>query len=86
MVNPEFAARLPMQMCRLRRFKVNTKSIWLSKTFWFNALALVILVANAFGFAEFMRDPAVDQYALIIITLVNIGLRMLTKRPVKVTL
>lgn len=60
------------------------KSILLSKTFWFNVLALLVIVANAFGFAEFSRDPAVDQYALIIITLANIALRMFTKQPVKV--
>jgi hypothetical protein len=62
---------------------VNAKSVFLSKTFWFNLLALIVLVANAFGFAEFSRDPAVDQYALIIITLVNIALRVFTKQPVK---
>jgi hypothetical protein len=62
----------------------DAKSILLSKTFWFNVLALLVIVANAFGFAEFSRDPAVDQYALIIITLANIALRMFTKQPVKV--
>jgi len=62
----------------------DAKSILLSKTFWFNVLALATIVANAFGFAEFSRDPAVDQYALIIITLANIALRMFTKQPVKV--
>ncbi len=63
---------------------MNTKSIFLSKTFWFNLLALVVLVANAFGFADFQHDPALDQYALVIITLVNIALRLVTKRPVRV--
>ena len=62
----------------------DAKSILLSKTFWFNVLAVIFAVANAFGFAEFSRDPAVDQYALIIITLANIALRMFTKQPVKV--
>jgi len=62
----------------------DAKSILLSKTFWFNVLALLMIVGEAFGFAEFSRDPAVDQYALIIITLANIALRMFTKQPVKV--
>ena len=56
----------------------------MSKTFWFNLLALLVIVANVFGFAEFSRDPIVDQYALVIVTIVNIVLRFATKRPVKV--
>lgn len=62
---------------------MNAKSVWLSKIFWFNVLALIVLVANAFGFVDFQHDPVVDQYALIIITLVNIALRLVTKQQVK---
>jgi len=63
---------------------MDAKSIFLSKTFWFNLLALLVIVANVFGFAEFSRDPIVDQYALVIVTIVNIVLRFATKQPVKV--
>jgi len=61
---------------------MNAKSIFLSKTFWFNMLALVVLVANQFGFAGFDRDPNLESYALVIVTLVNIVLRLVTNRSV----
>ena len=63
---------------------METKSILLSKTFWFNLLALVVLVANAFGFADFQHDPELGTYAIIIVTVVNLALRFFTKQPVKV--
>jgi hypothetical protein len=62
---------------------MNAKSIFLSKTFWFNLLALVVLVAKPFGFGDFQADPDLESYALVIVTLVNIVLRLLTKETVK---
>ncbi len=61
---------------------MNVKSILLSKTFWFNLLALVVLVAKPFGFGDFQADPDLESYALVIVTLVNIVLRLVTNRPV----
>ncbi len=58
------------------------KSILASKVFWFNVLALVVLVSNAFGYAEFQADAQLDVYATVIITLINVALRVVTKRPV----
>lgn len=63
---------------------MNTKSIFLSKMFWFNVLAIVVLVANQFGFAGFERDPNLESYALVVVTLINILLRLMTKQPVKI--
>ncbi len=62
---------------------MNAKNIFSSKTFWFNLLALIVLVANEFGFATFERDPGLETYALVIVTLVNIVLRLVTKQPIK---
>lgn len=62
---------------------MDAKSIFLSKTLLFNGLTLLILVANQFGFAGFERDPNLEAYALVIVTLVNIVLRLMTKQPVK---
>lgn len=59
------------------------KSVFRSKTFWFNLLALAVLVANEFGFGEFQADPNLESYALVIVTVVNIVLRLVTKQPVK---
>ena len=63
---------------------MDAKSVFLSKTLWFNGLALVVLIASAFGFAEFRPDPELANYALIIITVVNFALRLVTKRSVRV--
>ena len=58
------------------------KPFYYSKTFWFNVLALIVAVANAFGFADFQADPDVLQLAVGIVALVNIGLRFITKQPI----
>lgn len=63
---------------------MDAKNVLRSKTFWFNLLALLVLVANAFGFADFQHDAAVDQIGLVIVTVVNIIIRFFTKQPVKV--
>lgn len=63
---------------------MDVKSILKSKTFWFNLIALVVIVANGFGFSEFQADPNLDSYALVIITVVNIVLRVMTRTVVKV--
>ena len=60
------------------------KSILKSKTFWFNVIALVVLVAGAFGFKNVEVDPNLESYALVIVAVVNIVLRLVTKQPVKV--
>ncbi len=60
------------------------KSIFLSKTFWFNGIALVVLVVGSFGFNEAELDPNLETYALMFVTIVNIILRLVTKKPVKV--
>ena len=59
------------------------KAVWKSKTFWFNLLALVVMITNEFGFGEFQADPNLESYALVIVTVVNIVLRLITKQPVK---
>ena len=63
---------------------MDVKSILKSKVFWFNVLALVVMVAQPFGFGDFQQDPNLDSYALVIITVVNIVLRAFTKTAVRV--
>ena len=60
------------------------KSILLSKTLWFNVIALIVLVAGSFGFTQAEIDPNLETYALVIVTVVNILLRLVTKQPVKI--
>jgi len=59
------------------------KDFWKSKTFWFNVLALVVAVAMAFGFGEFEPDPKLYEYASIVVMVVNLVLRFVTKEPIR---
>lgn len=60
----------------------DTKSFYLSKTFWFNVLAFVGLVAVSFGYGDFQVDPAVAEYASVAIVIINLILRFVTKQGV----
>jgi hypothetical protein len=60
------------------------KKFYTSKTFWFNVLALLTVVATSFGFGEFAPDEQVFEYGAVVVTLVNVVLRFLTKGPVEV--
>ena len=50
-----------------------------SRTVWFNALAVLVLVANQFGFTGWSLDPEVSTG---IVALVNLYLRFITKQPI----
>jgi len=60
-----------------------TKSLFKSKTFYFNVLALLIAVAGPFGFSDFEPSPVVAQIVLILVPLANVALRYVTKQPVR---
>ena len=58
-----------------------TKSWFLSKTLWFNILALVVMVAASFGYTgELPADWAV--FAPMLIVVINLILRFVTKQPI----
>lgn len=61
------------------------KSIFASKTFWANIVALVATVSTAFGL-DLGLDPE-SQVAIVgtVMSVVNIVLRFITKDPVSVT-
>ena len=60
------------------------KDWYKSKVLWFNVLALLVIVATAFGFVDFEAAPEVEQIGMVIVTIVNLLLRFMTKEPVKV--
>ena len=61
-----------------------SKSIFKSKTFYFNIISLLVAVAGPFGFSKFEPDPAISQIVLILVPLANIALRYITKQPVRI--
>jgi len=62
---------------------MEAKKFYKSKVFWFNVLAIIVLIANAFGFTGFKPDPEADQIAMFVILGVNLVLRYATKVPLK---
>lgn len=59
-----------------------SKSVFLSKTFWVNAVALVAMVASQYGF-----DIPVEEQAVVVtfgLALVNVVLRAMTHKAVHV--
>jgi len=58
------------------------KEWWKSKVFWFNVLALVVMLASAFGFGEFTPDEKWVEIGGIVISVINMLLRLfVTKQP-----
>ena len=60
------------------------KEFWKSKTFWFNALFLVLTVAGVFGYGEFAPDQDAKDIAMAVTLVVNLILRFVTKEPITV--
>ena len=60
-----------------------TKNILTSKTFWVNALTVAVVILNR---QEQIIDPVlIEPLALVVLPFVNIFLRAITKKPVRVT-
>jgi len=51
------------------------KSWYKSKMFWFNVLALILAIAEGFGFSEFEPSPEIAAIAFGIVAVVNVVLR-----------
>jgi hypothetical protein len=64
---------------------MDAKSIITSKTFWFNALTVLVTVASVFGYSS---DPALAQRVIdimvVITPIINIVLRLVTRQPVTI--
>ena len=60
------------------------KSIFKSKTFWFNALTLVASALVTVQDSTIISDnPEIAGAVTVIYSLVNLGLRLVTKDPIK---
>jgi len=60
------------------------KSILKSKTFYFGALSILIGIANIFGFGDYQPTSGVNEFIEIINGVLIIGLRVVTKEPVRI--
>jgi len=61
----------------------DTKSIWLSKTLYFNVLAFIVAIAVVFGYQGEL-PPEWEKWVTVVITIANLILRFFTKQAVKV--
>jgi hypothetical protein len=66
---------------------MESKPFYKSKTFWFNVVAVLVLILGQFGY-EGVISPEyqgyVDAFVPAIIAIVNLGLRLITKQPVSI--
>lgn len=60
------------------------KEFWKSKTLYFNILVLVVIVAEAFGYVDFVPNENTAEYAAAVITVINVILRFVTKEPLRI--
>jgi hypothetical protein len=58
------------------------KAFYESKTFWFNALTVVLAIAAYFGFGEFQADPKALELGSVIVAVINIVLRFATSKAI----
>lgn len=61
---------------------MDVKSIFKSKTFWFSILFGLVSLAGLFGFAEFKPESNVLELINVIVAVVMIVLRFVTKQAV----
>lgn len=62
---------------------MNDKPFYQSKVFWFNALFVIVALAGYFGFTDYQPSADVSELAAVLIAVVNLFFRFLTKVPVK---
>ena len=63
--------------------KLESKHFYQSKVFWFNTLFVIVALAGYFGFTDYQPDSQTAEIAAVVISVVNMGLRFLTKTELK---
>ena len=58
------------------------KPFWQSKTLWFNALYLVVIVASALGYSQFQPSAEVLEIGGILVAVINVVLRLVTEKKI----
>ena len=60
---------------------MEAKPMWQSKTFWFNLITLIVMVAGAMSDPQ-TYGPEIAKYAALVLPVGNVVLRWMTKEPV----
>ena len=55
---------------------MDTKPFYLSKVFWFNLLFVIGAVAAYFGFADFKPEATTIELAAVLVSVINLILRL----------
>lgn len=63
---------------------MQTKSIFISKTFWFNVFSAIAAIATALGLDLGLTEEVQMEVVAGITAVGNVVLRFVTKQPVKV--
>jgi len=58
------------------------KKFYQSKTFWFFLLSLVVAIASAFGYADFVPEEAFGEVGVAIISVLGIVLRLISVKVI----
>jgi len=61
---------------------MGTKPFWQSRTFWFAILFALINVAGLFGYETYQPDPQTVEIVGIIVSVLAILLRFVTRQPI----
>lgn len=59
------------------------KPFYQSKTFWFNILFVLVALAGYFGFTSYEPDANTAELAAVLIAVVNLVLRFVTKTSIR---
>ncbi len=59
------------------------KPFYQSKTFWFNILFVIVSLAGYFGFTGYQPSVDVSELVAVLIAVINLVLRFITKSPIK---
>jgi predicted negative regulator of RcsB-dependent stress response len=62
---------------------MDSKPFYQSKIFWFNALFVIVALAGYFGFTDYQPDANTSELAAVLISVINLFLRFITKSPIK---
>jgi hypothetical protein len=62
---------------------MDTKTLIQSKTFWLNALFLIVSVAGVFGFKTFEPSMETERLVDAVVAILNIILRLYTTKPIE---